>query len=207
MAGSRDDADRPPLDSQRLRDAGRLVALAWRDLPADHRGLLESIGAAQHEVVDRPLGAYVNELLISSGHPGVQGGRATALEDALGVWIPPLRLVLIDAGHPALVGLARASYEAMIVRAAWHEWGHALSLSRATAADVAAGERLLALAPAGIAEFVRAGGYRPKEYVHEMIAEIYATLMARRRRGETRQPIWLSDEIYELIQRVCGWNP
>jgi len=94
----------------------------------------------------------------------------------------------------------------MIARAAWHEWGHALSLSRATAADVAAGDRLLKLAPAGVAEFVRAAGYRPQEYVHEIIAEIYAVLMGRRRRGEAGQPTWLNDEIHELLKRVCGWT-
>jgi hypothetical protein len=114
--------------------------------------------------------------------------------------------VVIDAGHPALEGLDDPSYEAMIARAAWHEWGHALSLARATPADIAAGERLLTLAPSGIAEFVRAAGYGSKEYVHEIIAEIYALLMARRRRGETKQPSWLNDEIYELVRRVCGWT-
>ena len=110
----------------------------------------------------------------------------------------------IPASGRTPYGFAFTRQGAMVVTEAF---GGAVGLSRATAADVAAGERLLLLAPAGIAEFVRAGGYRPKEYVHEMIAEIYATLMARRGRGETRQPIWLSDEIYELVQRVCGWNP
>lgn len=31
-------------------------------------------------------------------------------------------------------------------------------------------------------------------------------LMARRRRGETGQPAWLDDRIYELVRKVCGWN-
>jgi len=94
----------------------------------------------------------------------------------------------------------------MIARAFWHEWGHALSLARATTDDIAAGEQLLELAPVGIAEYIRGEGYRPRQYTHELIAEIYAVLMARRRRGETGQPAWLDDRIYKLMRRVCGWN-
>src|SRR4051812_22892344 len=135
-----------------------------------------SIGAEQRSVGDRPLSDYVDELLISGGPPSLGGrfpaglgrgggawvdpGRPGGLGDrfradldrAVGAWIDRLRLVVIDAGHPALVGLDDRSYEAMIARALWHEWGHALSLARATADDVAAGPELLGLAPAGISE-------------------------------------------------------
>lgn len=38
--------------------------------PAAHWRLLSSIGAGQRSVVDRPLGGYVSELLISVGYPG-----------------------------------------------------------------------------------------------------------------------------------------
>ena len=139
---------------------------------------------------------------------GVRGSaRSRAdLDRALGAWIERLRIVVIDAGHPALVGLDDHSYEAMLVRTFWHEWGHALSLARATAADVAAGEQLVNLAPAGVGEYIRSAGYRQSQYTHEVIAEIYALLMARRRRGEAGQPAWLDDEIHELVRRVCGWN-
>jgi hypothetical protein len=47
---------------------------------------------------------------------------------------------------------------------------------------------------------------RERQYTHEVIAEIYAVVMARRRRGETGQPAWLDDELYDLLRRVCGWN-
>jgi hypothetical protein len=180
--------------------------LAWGDLPSDHRLLLANIGAAQRSVVDRPLGAYVDELLVSSGRPRLSPRSRADLDRALGAWIERLRIVVIDAGHPALVDLDDPSYEAMLVRTAWHEWGHALSLARATAADVAAGEQLVSVAPAGVGEYIRSEGYRQSQYTHEVIAEIYALLMARRRRGETGQPPWLDDGIYELVRRVCGWN-
>jgi hypothetical protein len=94
----------------------------------------------------------------------------------------------------------------MIVRTFWHEWGHALSLARATAADVTIGADLIDLAPAGVGDSIRGGGYRQRQYTHEVIAEIYALLMARRRRGETGKPPWLDDQISELVRRVCGWN-
>lgn len=89
---------------------------------------------------------------------------------------------------------------------AWHEWAHALGVVRATADDVTAGLRPLDLAPYGVREGIRRAGYRRREYTGELIAETYALLMARRRRGETGQPPWLDDAIYELVRRVCGWS-
>lgn len=206
MAGARDAPHRRQLDPRRLQRATVLGDLAWGDLPTDHRLLLANIGAAQRSVVDRPLGAYADELLVSAGHPRLSARSRADLDRALGAWIERLRIMVIDAGHPALVGLDDRSYEAMLVRTFWHEWGHALSLARATAADVAAGEQLVNLAPAGVAEYIRREGYRQRQYTHEVIAEIYALLMARRRRGESGQPTWLDDEIYGLVRRVCGWN-
>jgi hypothetical protein len=206
MADARDAPDRPPLDRRRLQRAKALADLAWRDLPTDHRVLLTNIGAEQRSVVDRPLAAYVDELLISSGAPRLPTRSRAELEHALGAWIDRLRLVVIDAGHPALAGLDAPSYETMIVRTFWHEWGHALSLARATTADVAIGTHLIDLAPTGVGDSIRSRGYRQRQYTHELIAEIYALLMARRRRGETGKPAWLDDQIYELVRRVCGWN-
>ncbi len=92
------------------------------------------------------------------------------------MWIAELRLVLINAAHPALADLDDRSYEAMLARVAWHEWAHALSVVRASQEDVAAGERLITLAPDGVAGFIRRAGYRRSEYTHELVAEIYALL-------------------------------
>lgn len=117
-----------------------------------------------------------------------------------------LRLVLINAAHRAPKDLDDPSYEAMLARIAWHEWAHALSVVRATQEDVVAGERLLALAPDGVADVIRRGGYRRVEYTHELVAEIYALLMSRRHRGQRGQPRWLDDEIYDLVRRVSGWS-
>ena len=120
------------------------------------------------------------------------------------MWIPDLRLVVIDAGHEKHSELDTSSYEAMLARVAWHEWGHALSVDRADASDVKAGSRLLSLAPKGVAGIIRSANYGLRDTTHELVAEIFAILMARRRRGQTGQPTWLDNEIWELVKRVTG---
>jgi hypothetical protein len=117
-----------------------------------------------------------------------------------------LRLILVHASHPKLAGLDDATYEAFIARTAWHEWGHALSIVRCTPEDIAAGRRMLDLAPAGIREGIRDAGYRSSNYTHELVAETYALLMARHRRKASGRPLWLNNEIYNLVMRVTGWS-
>lgn len=79
-------------------------------------------------------------------------------------------------------------------------------MARCSRDDVAAGTRLLGLAPAGIREGIRRAGYGSTDYTHELVAEIYALLMARRQRKASGRPPWLSDEIYSLVKRVTGWS-
>ena len=88
----------------------------------------------------------------------------------------------------------------------WHEWGHALSIDRASPADIDTGDRYLERLPAPLAKFVRESGYRRREYTHEIVAEIYSMLMTRRQLGETGRPPWLDEEVYELVRKVAGWN-
>jgi hypothetical protein len=85
-----------------------------------------------------------------------------------------------------------------LARIAWHEWAHALSIHRATEVDVLAGKRLLEQVPPALAENVRSSGYLRREYTHEIVAEIYAMLMIRRRLdGAADRPDWLSQEVYD----------
>jgi hypothetical protein len=197
--------ERRSMDSESLRRAQRIVDLAWRDLPPNHRLLLQNVRADSWEVTDPPLGLRADELLQSAGQTQLTRSQRAALDRALGVWIDSLRVILIDAGHQELRGLNDQAYEAVLVRVAWHEWAHALSIARSTSDDVAAGARLLELAPQGVRVGIRSAGYRRNEYTHELVAETYALLMARRRRGQTGQPAWLDAEIYTLVRRVCGW--
>ena len=182
------------------------MSLAWTELPAADRRLMESIGASQWEVTTQALGRRASDLLVSAGMPALQAHARADLDRAAGVWVAQLRVVLINCAHPALEDLDERTTEAMLARVAWHEWAHALAVARAGWDDVAVGERLLELAPEGIRGFIRQAGYRRSEYTHELVAEIYALLMSRRRRGQTGQPAWLDDEIYELVRRVSGWS-
>jgi len=197
---------RRALTEVALRRAQTVVDLAWRDLPPDHRLLLQNIGADERQVVDTPLGRYADDLLRSAGHAHLKAREQARLDEALGVWVAALNVVLIDAGHHQHAGLDDRTYEGALVRVAWHEWAHALGVVRATADDVAEGPRLLDRAPSGVREGIRRAGYRRRDYTHELIAETYALLMARRRRSQAGQPPWLDDAIYELVRRVCGWS-
>jgi len=94
----------------------------------------------------------------------------------------------------------------MLARIAWHEWGHALSIARCSEEHVAAGVRLLQLAPDGIRNSIRSAGYGERQYTHEVIAETYALMMLRRLAGGSGQPSWLNDEIYELLTETTGWS-
>ena len=199
-------SSRRPLAARRHARAERIVELAWADLPTEHRLLLENIGAAQWRVVDQPLADCVDDLLRSAGHSLMTPADRCGLEHAVGVWIEQLRIVLVDAGHPALSDVDDPTFEMMLARIAWHEWGHALSVVRAESADIADGGRLLDIAPQGVGERIRRAGYRRSQYTHEIVADIYALLMSRRRRGETGKPPWLDDRIYQLVRRISAWN-
>jgi hypothetical protein len=206
MASSERSRLRKRLSVSEIERAQRVLHFSWLSLPTAHRVLLESIGASQSQGVDQPLGRAVDSFLRSAGHRGLSAATGQKLDFALGVWIQELRIILIDIGHPKLVGLDRATYEAFIMRTTWHEWGHALSSVRCSQEDVAAGRKLLDIAPPGLRESIRQGNYRSSEYTHELVAETYALLLARRQRGGAGRPLWLDGEIYNLVKRVTGWS-
>jgi hypothetical protein len=183
----------------------RIVRFAWLRLPPAHRNLLEAVGASQWQTVNGPVGSIADDMLRSAGQPGLPPLARSRLDGALGAWVPGLQVLLINVGHPAIAGLDAQAYEAFVAHIAWHEWGHALSLARCSPDDVAAGGRLLVLAPEGISEGIRSAGYGAKSYTHEVIAETYALMMARHVRGHRDKPTWLDDQIYNLLKRVTGW--
>ncbi|MFY9488212.1 MAG: hypothetical protein WAP35_05895 [Solirubrobacterales bacterium] len=128
------------------------------------------------------------------------------LDEALGIWLPKLRIVLFNIAHPALDdGLNDQSFAEMVADVAWHEWGHALSIDRSTKDDIRAWGKYLAMAPAGIAERIRRAGYRRGEITHEIIASTYAALISRRVSGAEGIPEWLDQETHELMKRVTEW--
>jgi len=193
-------------DAELLALAKRVVDRAWADLPSADRGLLEAIRAEGRDAIARPLGVYTDELRRSAGYASFPAAERQRQDAAAGLWIPELRLVLLNVAHPSFQGLDQHSLGWALARVAWHEWGHALAFHRATNEDVSRGRELLELAPPSMAENVRSADYRQREYTHEIVAEVYSLLINRRRRGATGRPPWLSTEIYELVRRVVGWN-
>ncbi len=180
--------------------------MAWAELPSEHRLLLEEVGASQWTIVEEPLGSPVHKLLRSASHLGLSEQSRLQTDAAVAVWVPNLRIVVFNVCHPALAGLSRRASSQFLTRTAWHEWGHALSIACCTKEDLAAGLRLLDLAPTSVSNTVRGGGYRRFEYTHELVAEIYSLLIARRQRKESGRPRWLDQEIYDLVRRVTGWT-
>jgi hypothetical protein len=166
---------------------------------------LEEVGASQWKVYEDLLGTPVHKLLRSAGLQGLHHESRGRLDSAVAVWVQDLRVVVVNACHPALADLDQKTYERVIARTAWHEWGHALSIVRCTSEDVAAGTRLLALAPTSVSKSIREAGYRRYEYTHELVAEIYALLIERRQQEEPGRPRWLNQEIYDLVKRVTAW--
>lgn len=189
-----------------LERAEGILHSAWLSLPDDHRELLEAIGASQWQVVDEPLGGAVNRFLRSVGRQPIDRASRARLDRAIGIWVAPLGIVLADVGHETLNSLDATTRDALIAWSTWHEWGHALGLERCSQEDVAAGTRLLEVAPPGVRETIRRGGYPRSRYTHELVAEIYALLVARRSRGRHGRPQWMDSEIYELMGRAIGWT-
>ncbi len=192
-------------DEQAVAFAQRILRLAWAGLPPEHRRLLEAIGANGWDVTVCPLGTYADALLRSAGYPGLAPEHRIGRDRARGLWIPELRVVLVNAVHPDYDGLDVLSRENALARVAWHEWGHALGIHGASSEDVAAGPRFLDSLPEDLAKTIRSADYLRREYTHEVVAEVYALLMIRRRKGIIGQPFWVSDDVYELIRRVVGW--
>lgn len=189
-----------------LAFARRVVGRAWADLPPADQALLEAIRAEEWDVTDQPLGVYTDGLRRSAGYASFPSSELQRQDAAAGLWIPELRLVVINVLHPSFRDLDESSLERALARVAWHEWGHALAFHRATTDDVDRGAKLLELVPQSMAENVRSADYRQREYTHEIVAEAYALLMSRRRQGATERPPWLSKKVYELVRRVVGWN-
>lgn len=180
--------------------------MAWAELPPDHRLLLEEVGASQWTIVEEALGSPVHKLLRSAGYSGLTEQAQMRLKPALAAWIPDLRIVVFNSRHPELAQLSEPTSEQVIARTAWHEWGHALSIARCTTEDIANGARLLDLAPTSVSKSIRDASYRRYEYTHELVAEIYSLLIARRQRKESGRPRWLNQEIYDLVRRVTAWT-
>jgi hypothetical protein len=105
MSGLGDSRRREHLSASDIERADRVMQLAWLSLPPAHRRLLEAIGASQWQALNERLGASADSFLRSAGHHALSRSARIGLDHAVAVWIPDLRIVLLNTGHPALAGL------------------------------------------------------------------------------------------------------
>lgn len=61
--------------------------------------------------------------------------------------------------------------------------------------------------PKDLADTIRLAGYLRREYIHEVVVEVYALLMVRRRKGVIGRPQWVSDQVDELNKEGRGMDP
>jgi hypothetical protein len=149
----------PPQDRDRLApnqcllsgaqgiDLGGAVRVARSKLPAEHRALLEQLSARDLIVEGWPDEVLNLYRTLRERPPEVEELRA-----ALAAWLPQLRVVAFNGPllREFLADLDAASVRRTIERLAWHEYGHALSVTRAPDELRRNGVRLLELLPDGL---------------------------------------------------------
>jgi hypothetical protein len=174
-------------------------------LPAEHRNLLEQIGAQEAAKDDWPHG--VQDLYRS-----VQEKPPTdaALAGAAAVWLDGLRAVVFNAPllHETTFGLSDAAREELIAYIAWHEYRHALSLTRSTREQREDGERLFSLLPSGMRGSIDyPSGYSRLEVFDEVIATVYAVMISRVRTDGYGVPKFLHHDVFHAFAEVIPWPP
>lgn len=132
------------------------------------------------------------------------------LANAAAVWLDGLRTVAFNAAllDQATAGLDEQHRRATIAAIAWHEYGHALSLTRATADQRKTGPRLFELLSQGLRDAIDyPGGYRQSELFDEIIAGVYTQLVHRVRSHGYLPPESLHPEVFSAFKEVIPWPP
>lgn len=189
-------------------DIQALIRNARRRLPAGHRALLEQIGVQDAVVDEWPAG--VRELYETLGEAAPSVSR---LADAIAVWLPGRRVVAYNG--PLLVHalgdteLTPSTRQAAIDNIAWHEYGHAISVTRATPDMKREGPELVDLLPLGLRRAIDfPGSYRPREVFDEVIANVYALMIGRAvQLTDYGVPDFLHRDVYDAFRAVVPWPP
>jgi hypothetical protein len=189
-------------------DLEALIRSARIRLPSSHRALLEQIGVQDAVVYDWPAGAQALYETVRETPP-----RAEDLSDAVAVWLQALRVVAYNGallshalGDPEL---SESMRQMTIDNVAWHEYGHALSVTRASAEDKRDGPRLVELLPPGLRRAVDyPGGYRPRQVFDEVVANVYALMISRLvHHDDYVVPDFLHVDLYDAFRAVVPWPP
>jgi hypothetical protein len=142
-------------DLQRLLEEIRAARAA---LPAEHRELLNLLDVQETAVDDWPDGVINLYATLREPTPTRQ-----ELEGVAATWLNSLRTVAFNAAGltETVRGLDPPTRRLLLHGIAWHEYGHALSVTRATREHRDRGPALLALLPEGLRETIGLRGGHP----------------------------------------------
>jgi hypothetical protein len=179
------------------------IRAARAALPAEHRELLDQLGVQETAIDDWPDGLIDLYATLREPTPTPQ-----ELDGAAATWLNGLRTVAFNAA--AVLHVARdldePSRRTIVARIAWHEYGHALSLTRATREHRERGPELLALLPEGLRETIDyPGRYRTSQVFDEIVATIYSVIVGRVRSDGYFRPTYLHADVFAAFQEVIPW--
>ena len=180
------------------------VRRAREELPRSHRVLLDQFSVQETVVQDWPEGVADLYRTLGERPPG-----AEQLTDAAAVWLQGHRTAAFNA--PALrattAGLDESSARYLIQSIAWHEYGHALSLTLATDELRASGPALLKLLTKPLQEAIGADSYARSQIFDEIVATIYALMIDRIRTDGYVAPNFIHPQVFAAFQEVIPWPP
>jgi phage tail protein X len=187
-------------DLQRLL---REIRAARAELPAEHRELLDQLGVQETAIEDWP--DRVVDLYATLREPAP---TRQELDGAAATWLNSLRTVAFNA--PAVLHVAQdldePSRRTIVARIAWHEYGHALSVTRATCEHRECGPAFLALLPEGLRDTIDyPGRYRTSQVFDEIVATIYSVIVGRVRTDGYFQPEYLHADVFAAFKEVIPW--
>lgn len=182
----------------------RDIREARRALPAQHAKLLEQLNVQEDLVTDWP--GRVLDLYRTLGETPP---AAAAVSRVAAVWLDARSTIAFNAPYlaAAAAGLDPSSRYRMVAAIAWHEYGHALSLARASREHRALGPELVELLPGPLRKVVAEDEYRRAQLFDEVVATIYALMVDRIRDHGYRAPEFLHPRVFATFQEVIPWPP
>lgn len=187
-------------------DLEQLIRKARRSMPSAHRALLEQIGVQDGVITEWPSGVQALYETLREEPPAPE-----SLAPAIAVWLPTRRIVAYNAPllQRVLADTTLSTRQAVINNLAWHEYGHALSATRASAEMRRDGPRLVELLPTGLRAGIDfPGAYRPREVFDEVIANVYALMVGRAVQiKDYGVHGFLHRDVYDAFAAVVPWPP